>query len=94
MSSSVAHYADAVASLLAKMGWLRDSDMEPTGGGPRCPVYAKQYRKCELKCVVGPLWTTYYRLVKDTIFDQDSTRTLDLETLRVELSKLMFLAKE
>lgn len=84
---------DAAMSLLTKMGMTRTDDMKPTSG-PILPVFVKQYRRCEVKCVVGPTWVTYYKLVKDTISDQDSVKTDDLESLRVELSKLMYLAKD
>lgn len=74
---------DAIVNLLRKLGWEREPDLTPAEGVAK-PVF----RRGEFKCVVGPLWTTHYRLIGDTMHDLDSTKTEDVAGVEAALEKL------
>ena len=80
--------------LLTKLGWQRGTDLAPTQGGKSSPVFYRTFKRCELKCVVGDLWTTYYRLTRDVISDMDSVKTDDVEGLKAALNDLLRLVRE
>lgn len=84
--SSVA--AGAVVALLVNTGWERLPDMDPKDG-PTKPVFCRRFKRYTVKCVVGPLWTTYYRLSGETVFDMDSCKTENTESVRRNLSALL-----
>lgn len=78
----------AVCTVLTAARWDRCPDLVVKGQADR-PVFVMNGKRCEYKVVVGPLWTTYYKLERDTITHQDSVKTDDIEALKVALSKLL-----
>lgn len=81
---------DAVVNMLRNEKWDHETDLIVKGCMGR-PVFSKPSRQRGgvYKVVVGPMWTTHYRLVKDVIEDQDSTKTDDIEGVKVALAQLM-----
>lgn len=88
MTNVAQDHTTAVCTVLQAARWDRTHDLV-VKGSPDRPVFVMPGRRCEYKVVVGPLWTTYYRLERDTITNQDSVKTDDLEGLKVALSKLI-----
>jgi len=72
-----------VTALLCELGWLRDPDLTVNDKVTK-PVFRRKW----WKVVVGPLWTTYYRLVKEHIVDQDSIKTADYDAVEHKLREL------
>lgn len=74
---------DRIVSLLCGLGWYQDRDLEMKGQPNR-----KVFRKKWYTVVVGPLWTTHYRTVKETMFDLDSTKTSDYHAIEKKVKEL------
>lgn len=74
---------DKIIGILNRLGWSHVNDMV-VKDCPDRPVY----QRGEFKCVVGPLWTTHYRLVRDTISEQDSIKTDNVEKVEAKLTEL------
>lgn len=83
-----------VLSLLHRLGWdrLEDREVGKEGSGVWCPVFRRVLSSRHpfpcLKCMVGKVWVTYWKLVGEHTFDMDSTRTTDLGTLERVLTEL------
>lgn len=69
---------DNVVKFLTDHDWDREPDLVVKDRMNR-PVFSISMQKDDVfKVVVGPLWTTYYRLHRDVITEIDSVKTADL----------------
>ncbi len=86
-------HVTAVVSLLTRLGWNRHEDMESTDPASRVkPVFAKVLSPRHpfpcLKCIVGPVWVTYYKFVGESTLDMDSLPTADVGTIEKVLVEM------
>ena len=86
MATTTVHYTDAVIGLLTNTGWYQENDLIVKGVADR-PVFTKEGKKKTYRCVVGPLWTTYYDIRKNTIGHMDSIKTQDIELIKAVLKE-------
>lgn len=79
---------DAVVNYLKSERWEPEPELV-TKGYPDRPVFSLPARKGVFKVVVGPMWTTYYRLHREAIYDQDSTKTDNLSLVKSRITELV-----